>query len=203
MNALISVFEKEGLVPFAEQLVDLGFNLFSSGGTADNLSAAGLTVTKVGINILDHCVVTLVPQVHGGLLAKPGVHDKEMVKLDYSFFDLACVDLYPLKEAIAKGLSPEEVIKATDIGGPTMLRSATKGGRLVLCKPSQRQPFIDWVRSGKPNESFVRNMLAFAAEQFVADYIQASAGYRKQLMQGQMSALEMSTGSLLVSSLAG
>ncbi len=181
MNALLSVWEKEGIVKFATQLHELNFNLFASGGTAVKLSGAGLPVTKVGINILDHRVATLMPEVHAGLLADPAKHQDEMTELGYRFFDLVCVDLYPLEDQIATDPTEALVIEKTDIGGPTMLRAAAKGRKIVISRPELRTFVITWLTAGRPNEDFIRTVLAATAEFDVKQYCDMSAIYLDKL----------------------
>lgn len=183
-KALISVYNKDGIVEFAKQLVDLGFDILASGGTAKALSSAGITVTDVatlvgGGAILGHRVVTLSREIHAGLLAKDNSEDRaELEKLNIPFIDLVCVDLYPLTEEIAKAdATLESVIEKTDIGGPTMMRSAAKGRRIVVCDPADRNSIIEWFKSGEPEkEKFINNLCA-KAEFIAADYILASARY--------------------------
>lgn len=122
--ALLSVYDKDGICPFAQGLVDLGWNIISSGGTAKVLKEAGIPVTDVteisGLPaILGHRVVTLVPQIHGGLLATEDMRP-ELEALGYPWIDLCCVDFYPLLDAIDDPKASEQsVIDKTDIGGPT------------------------------------------------------------------------------------
>ena len=144
-TALISVFDKTGIEEFAKELVSLGWNIYSSGGTAKALSSAGIPVTDVGTlvgePILGHRVVTLSREIHAGLLARADVPEdlEELDKLGVPLFDLVCVDLYPLAAEIAKrDATPESVIEKTDIGGPTMLRSAAKSRRIVISQAQQR-----------------------------------------------------------------
>lgn len=185
--ALLSVFDKKGIVEFARELVALGFDLLSSGGTAKVLKEAGIAVTDVaeisGLPaILDHRVVTLVPQVHGGLLAldKPE-HHAELAKIGARWIDLCCVDLYPLKDEIAReGHTRESVIEKTDIGGPTMLRSAAKGRRITICDPADRMKVIDWMKAGKPDADSFINALCAKVEGVIADYCLAAARYHSQ-----------------------
>ncbi|MCK9361175.1 hypothetical protein M0Q28_03000 [Patescibacteria group bacterium] len=180
--ALLSVFDKKGIVEFARELVALGFDLLSSGGTAKALMEAGIAVTDVaeisGLPaILDHRVVTLVPQVHGGLLAlnKPE-HHAELAKIGAKWIDLCCVDLYPLQAEIAKpGHTRESVIEKTDIGGPTMLRSAAKGRRITICDPADRMKVIGWLKEGRPDEDNFINALCAKVEGVIADYCLAAA----------------------------
>ncbi len=197
-TALISVYNKEGIVSFAKELVALDFNILASGGTAKELTSAGIKVTDVaslvgGGAILGHRVVTLSREVHAGLLARNIKEDREeLEKLKIPFIDLVCVDLYPLQEEIAKwsqgtltpALSQREreegrnaVIEKTDIGGPTMLRSAAKGGRIVVCDPDDRKAVISWLKSGETDKGKFISALAAKAEAIVADYCLVSARY--------------------------
>lgn len=183
--ALLSVYDKTGIVEFAQGLSDLNWKIYASGGTAKAISDAGIAVEDVtslvgGSAILGHRVVTLSREISAGLLAdKSSPEDlDEMSKLGLPIIDLVCVDMYPLEEAIAEpDSSLESVILKTDIGGPTMLRSAAKGGRIVLSKASQRSSVIEWLQTDKPDgQEFVRNLCAIA-EYEVARYIVSSAKY--------------------------
>lgn len=185
--ALISVYHKDGIIEFAKELQVLNFGIIASGGTAKHLAAAGLHVIDVanlvgGGPILGHRVVTLSREVHAGLLAKNVEQDREeLVDLNIPYIDLVCVDLYPLQEEINKpDCTSTSVIEQTDIGGPTMLRSAAKGRRIVVCDPNDRTNVIDWLKNGTPNEKDFLNMLAAKAEYIVAQYCLLSAGYHGQ-----------------------
>jgi len=182
LNALLSVYHKEGIVEFARALVELGFKLYASGGTAKALSEAGIPVTDVAeltgrSPILRHRVITLSGEVHAGLLAADE-DSEELERLGLPRIDLVCVDLYPLQEEIAKPDSTREsVIEQTDIGGPTMLRSAAKGRRIVICDPADRQRVIEWLKNGKPDEDkFITDIVA-KAEFVVGNYCSLSANY--------------------------
>lgn len=180
--ALLSVYDKSGIVEFAKSLVALKWRLVSSGGTAVALRNAGIPVTDVVeisglLPILGHRVVTLVPQIHGGLLATPDMLG-ELTKLGYPLIDLVCVDLYPLKEEIIRaGATRASVIEKTDIGGPTLLRSAAKGGRIVIADPSDRARVLQWLTDGEPEADEFKYQLAAKAEYVVASYILASTRY--------------------------
>ncbi|MDD5438430.1 MAG: bifunctional phosphoribosylaminoimidazolecarboxamide formyltransferase/IMP cyclohydrolase, partial [Patescibacteria group bacterium] len=121
-TALISVFDKHGILEFARELETLGWDLISSGGTARHLLAGGVKTRDVAElsgrgAILGHRVVTLMPEVHGGLLAVPAMLD-ELNALGFPWIDLVCVDLYPLKEAVSKpDATLASVLEKTDIGG--------------------------------------------------------------------------------------
>lgn len=199
-TALLSVYHKDGIVDFAQQLLDLGWNLIASGGTARTLKEAGLAVRDVaelvgGKAILGHRVVTLSREVHAGLLAIDSQEDTlELLGLNIPRIDLICVDLYPLKEATEMpGATTESVIEKTDIGGPTMLSSAAKGRRIVICDPTDRQRVIDWLKSGRKDKEAFITMMAAKADFIVAKYRLLSArfhsGGRYDGMMGHMRAV--------------
>src|SRR5687768_4106154 len=134
MRALLSVSDKSGLIPFATELAELGWELVSTGGTARALREAGLPVRDVSEvtefpEMLDGRVKTLHPVVHGGLLARRDLpdHMKAIAEHGIEPIDLLVVNLYPFRETAARrDASPEDVIEQIDIGGPSMLRSAAK-----------------------------------------------------------------------------
>ena len=181
-TALISAFNKDGIVPFAKTLIDLGWTIISSGGTARVLSEAGLAVTDVaeisGLPaVLGHRVVTLVPHMHGGWLATEDQR-AELNQLGYPWIDLCCVDFYPLKQAIEDPSATEmSVIEKTDIGGPTMVRSAAKGRRIVVVDPADRVRVLEWIKAGQPDQDAFKRQLAAKAEGVVADYCLQAAHF--------------------------
>ena len=184
-NALLSVYDKNGIVEFAQGLVDLGWTIWASGGTAKKLSENNIKVSDVsslvgGGAILGHKVVTLSREIHAGLLADYSDKEtKELEELKITRIDLVCGDLYPLKEEIAKeGSNRESVIAQTDMGGPAMLRSAAKGRRIVISKASQRSLVLDWLKEDKPNEDKFITGLVATAEAVVAGYALRSANYQ-------------------------
>ena len=181
--ALLSVYDKEGIVGFAQALVGHNFVIYASGGTAKCLAARGVAVTNVatlvgGEAILGHRVVTLSREIHAGLLARDCADDRaELERLGIPWIDLVCVDLYPLEAEIAKpGSTRELVIEQTDIGGPTMIRSGAKGGRIVVCDPKDRPKGIDWLNGGARANGFVDELCA-KGEFTIARSCLASAGY--------------------------
>jgi len=189
-TALLSVFHKDGIVEFAKELIELGFNILASGGTAKTLSDAGIevkdTAELVGKAILGHRVVTLSREIHSGLLARDIAEDRtELKKLNIPWIDLVCVDLYPLEEEVGRIYSKqytvnqarEAVIEKTDIGGPTMLRSAAKGGRITVCDPVDRKKVIDWLKSGEPDKENFLEFLFAKTEKIIADYCLVSAHF--------------------------
>ncbi len=183
--ALLSVYDKTGITDFARELAGLGWQLYASGGTAKALEEAGVSARDVtelvgGSAILGHRVVTLSREISAGLLADKASQDdlSELAELKLPLIDLVCVDMYPLEEAAAKsGATNQDVIAQTDIGGPTMLRSAAKGRRIVLSHASQRQPVLEWLKAGKPDEAAFLEELAARAEYEVARYVLASARF--------------------------
>ena len=138
-TALLSLYDKTGADDFARELVSLGWDLVSTGGTAKALRAAGLAVRDVEAltkfpEMLDGRVKTLHPAVHGGLLARRDVpeHMAAIAQHDIGTIDLVAVNLYPFRETAARaGSSFEDVVEQIDIGGPSMLRSAAKNHQSV------------------------------------------------------------------------
>ena len=132
--ALISVWDKTGLVDFVAGLISHGFEIVSTGSTYKTIKAAGLPAVEVESltnfpECLDGRVKTLHPAIHGGILARRDVaaHMEFLAERQIGPIDLVCVNLYPFKETILKpGADLEEIIENIDIGGPAMLRSAAK-----------------------------------------------------------------------------
>jgi phosphoribosylaminoimidazolecarboxamide formyltransferase / IMP cyclohydrolase len=192
-TALISVYHKEDIEKFAKSLVDLGWEIISSGGTAKYLAENGIKVKDVaeivgGEAILGHRVVTLSREIHAGLMARSEVAKDidELEKLEIPFIDLVCVDLYPLEEAIAKSdASYESVIESTDVGGPTLIRSAAKGGRIVICDPSDREKVIEKLKNNKDLKKEERIELAAKSEYVVSKYcLESSKFHSKEKYSG-------------------
>ena len=132
-RALISVSDKTGLVEFAKALADRGVELVSTGGTANALSEAGLTVRDVSDltgfpEMMDGRLKTLHPKVHGGLLAIRENPDHDAASKEHGIapIDLLVVNLYPFEETIARKAAYSDCIENIDIGGPAMIRAAAK-----------------------------------------------------------------------------
>jgi phosphoribosylaminoimidazolecarboxamide formyltransferase/IMP cyclohydrolase len=138
-RALLSVSDKTGLVEFARGLAELGIEIVSTGGTARELSDAGLRVRQVSDltgfpEIMDGRVKTLHPKLYGGLLALRDDlgHMRQAEENDVEFIDLVCVNLYPFERTAARrGVSDAEVIENIDIGGPSMIRASAKNFQFV------------------------------------------------------------------------
>ena len=134
MRALISVSDKTGIVEFAKELVSLGVEIISTGGTNQKLKDEGIPAIEVSsLTGFPEClggrVKTLHPVIHAGLLAMRSKkeHMNQLEQLGITPIDMVVVNLYPFKETILKdGVTREEAVENIDIGGPTMLRSAAK-----------------------------------------------------------------------------
>lgn len=183
-TALLASYAKdETLATLGRLLADSGWTLLGSAGTAKYLNENGIACRDVaeivGPPILGHRVVTLSRELHAGLLATES-DEGELQKLSVPRIDLVYITLYPLEQTIADPSATEaDVIEKTDIGGPTLLRAAAKGRRLVLSDPSHIGLLETWMKSGSPEserEALVTRLVA-AAERRVADYVDASATY--------------------------
>lgn len=138
-RAMISVSDKTGVVDFAKSLIQRGYEIISTGGTAALLRAEGLAVLEAeevtGFpECLDGRVKTLHPRIHGGVLARRdnGEHMSTLAKLEIQTIDLICVNLYPFKKTVARPEHTlEEAIENIDIGGPSLLRAGSKNYRFV------------------------------------------------------------------------
>jgi phosphoribosylaminoimidazolecarboxamide formyltransferase/IMP cyclohydrolase len=143
-RALVSVSDKSNLIPFVEGLAALGAEILSTGGTAKQLRDAGIDAIDVSEKtgfpeIMDGRVKTLHPKVHGGLLGRRGTDEDVMQEHGIEPIDLLCVNLYPFEATIArKDATIEDAIENIDIGGPAMIRAASKNhdGVAVVVDPS-------------------------------------------------------------------
>ncbi|MHA1568844.1 MAG: bifunctional phosphoribosylaminoimidazolecarboxamide formyltransferase/IMP cyclohydrolase, partial [Alphaproteobacteria bacterium] len=137
-RALISVSDKEGLIPFARFLAERGVELLSTGGTATALADAGLAVRQVSDHtgfpeLLDGRLKTLHPTVHGGILARRSdpAHVHEIEAHGIAPIDLVVVNLYPFEKTVAAGAEFDACVENIDIGGPTLIRAAAKNHESV------------------------------------------------------------------------
>ncbi|MBL0210186.1 MAG: bifunctional phosphoribosylaminoimidazolecarboxamide formyltransferase/IMP cyclohydrolase [Holophagaceae bacterium] len=157
-RALLSVYDKTGLLDLARSLKAMGWDLLATGGTFRALVEAGLDVMEVADytgapECFEGRVKTLHPKIHGGLLFRRDSeqHVADAERLDIAPIDLVVVNLYPFESTISKaGASFEECIEQIDIGGPSMLRSASKnhGSVTVLTDPGQYAGFIQKQKAG-------------------------------------------------------
>jgi phosphoribosylaminoimidazolecarboxamide formyltransferase / IMP cyclohydrolase len=138
-RALLSVYDKTGLIALAQALATAGIEIISTGGTAKSLRDQGLMVSDLSAytefpEMLDGRVKTLHPKIHGGLLYLRGnpAHEAAIRKHDIKPIDLVVVNLYPFAQTVAKpNVTLADAIENIDIGGPSMLRSAAKNHESV------------------------------------------------------------------------
>ena len=152
MRALISVYDKTGILPFAQGLVGLGFEIVASGGTATFLEESGVSVTPAESvtefpEMLGGRVKTLHPRIHAGILARRDVPDDLLALAENRIepFDLVCVNLYPFELVTSRpGVSDDDVIEMIDIGGPSLLRGAAKNHAYVtsVCRPEDYEDVL-------------------------------------------------------------
>jgi len=189
-RALVSVSDKSGLDTFVNGLVDLGFEILSTGGTRRFLEDAGIPVIDVTTytefpEIMDGRVKTLHPKVHGAILGRPTLESDAIAIAEHGIipFQLVVVNLYPFQETIAKpGVSIPEAIEQIDIGGPSMVRSAAKNHAhvAIVTSPQQYDEVLTQVKSGNMDETF-RRKLAAAAFETTASYDRGIADYMAEI----------------------
>ncbi|MBE0670852.1 MAG: hypothetical protein IH588_09710 [Anaerolineales bacterium] len=185
--AILSVYNKTGIIEFAQGLASLGWTLLASGGTAALLRDNNILVTEVADytkspEILGGRVKTLHPAIHGGLLARPTDFDRnELLNLGWDYIDLVAVNLYPFEETIAKTeVTYADAIENIDIGGVTLIRAAAKNHERVtlVCDPADYNDILSALRNGKiPFVS--RKKLAVKGFQTCAHYDTMISGYLK------------------------
>jgi phosphoribosylaminoimidazolecarboxamide formyltransferase/IMP cyclohydrolase len=184
-RALISVYDKTGLEELARGLHEAGVALVSTGSTAARIAAAGIPVTPVeeltGFpECLDGRVKTLHPKVHAGILADRRLpdHVRQLDELGVEAFDLVVVNLYPFRDTVASGATPDECIEQIDIGGPTMVRAAAKNhpSVAVVVEPGRYAEVLAAVTAGGFTLA-QRQSLAVDAFRHTAAYDVAVASY--------------------------
>ena len=185
MRALISVYDKTGLSPFARGLAELDCELVASGGTAAALEEAGLSVTRVEAvtgfpELLGGRVKTLHPRIHAGILARREVEEDVAALAEHGIapFDLVCVNLYPFERAAdAPDARDEDVVEMIDVGGPALLRAAAKSHASVtpVCRPEDYDGVLAELRESGSTSLVTRRRLAAAAFAATAAYDAAIA----------------------------
>lgn len=186
-RALISVSDKTGLIPFAKGLKNAGYEIISTGGTRRALENEGIETISISDvtgfpEIMDGRVKTLHPNVHGALLCVRDnpEHVKAIRDLGIQDIDLVCVNLYPFKETVQKeGVSHEEIIENIDIGGPSMLRSASKNYRYipVICDPADYEKVLGEIENNGETSLETREHLAAKVFRHTARYDAMIADY--------------------------
>ncbi|MCU8590014.1 bifunctional phosphoribosylaminoimidazolecarboxamide formyltransferase/IMP cyclohydrolase [Streptomyces sp. A13(2022)] len=184
-RALVSVYDKTGLEDLARGLHEAGVELVSTGSTAGRIAAAGVPVTKVeeltGFpECLDGRVKTLHPKVHAGILADLRLesHRQQLDELGVAPFDLVVVNLYPFRETVASGATPDECVEQIDIGGPSMVRAAAKNhpSVAVVTSPARYADVLSAAKDGGFDLP-ARKRLAAEAFQHTAAYDVAVASW--------------------------
>ncbi|MFF4798206.1 bifunctional phosphoribosylaminoimidazolecarboxamide formyltransferase/IMP cyclohydrolase [Streptomyces sp. NPDC001351] len=184
-RALVSVYDKTGLEDLARGLHEAGVELVSTGSTAGRIAAAGVPVTKVeeltGFpECLDGRVKTLHPRVHAGILADLRLesHREQLAELGVEPFDLVVVNLYPFRETVASGASPDECVEQIDIGGPSMVRAAAKNhpSVAVVTSPARYGDVLAAAKDGGFDLT-TRKRLAAEAFRHTAEYDIAVASW--------------------------
>ena len=186
-RALVSVSDKENLIPFVKELINLEYQIISTGGTKKLIENAGLPV--IGISevtgfpeIMDGRVKTLHPKVHGGLLSLRDnpKHLAEMSANHIEFIDMVVVNLYPFKQTIEKeGTTFADAIENIDIGGPSMLRSAAKNHKFVtvVCDSQDYNTVIEEIKVNGDTTLETRTRLAAKVFRHTASYDATIAEY--------------------------
>lgn len=203
-RALLSVWNKTGIVEFANGLVELGFELVSTGGTARTLREAGLSVRSVSDltnhpEIFDGRVKSLHPAIHGPLLAR--LHQdgdaNELARLGYSPIRVVACNLYPFGEAAAQQppLEDAALLEMIDIGGPTMVRASAKNHQhvLIATNPSRYDRILTAIREAKEVQNVdmrLRQSLALEAFEHTAAYDVAIAQELHRRVKGDPAAVD-------------
>ncbi len=178
-RALLSVYDKTGLAEFAAQISYLGFDLIASGGTAQTLQDAGLTVTSIetltgAAEMLGGRVKTLHPAVHAGILTRRTPQDSdELAAEGYSEIDLVICNLYPFQQTVAKhGTTLQDAIEQIDIGGVALLRAAAKNflNVTVVCDPADYDRVAAALAYSNEADLALRRELAIKAFAHTRDY---------------------------------
>jgi len=200
MRALLSVSDKRGIVDFAKNLEELGFEIISTGGTYKVLKENGIKVIEVTeVTKFPECfegrVKTLNPYIHGGILHKRDEHKEEAEKLGVKPIDLVCVNLYPFKETIERTDNFDEIIENIDIGGPTMVRSAAKNFNdvIIVTDVNDYDKVIDALKNNKNSLEFRRDLMIKAFEH-TANYDAMIANYMNKRFNDNFGEYKFITG---------
>ena len=186
-RALISVFDKTGIVDFAKSLDLLGWQIISTGGTSKKLKEEGIQVQDISDltkfpECFDGRVKTLHPRVEGGILAirDNESHQEQMSKLGIEPIDIVVCNLYPFKQTVLKtGVSHDEIIENIDIGGPTMIRAAAKNYKFVtvITDPEDYSKVIEELQEKGETSAATKEMLAAKVFIHTAHYDALIANY--------------------------
>ena len=189
-RALISVFDKRGIVDFAKELVELGWQIISTGGTFAELKNAGIDVVEIEEvtdfpEILNGRVKTLNPYIHGGILYKRDdeKHVKTLEDMNISSIDMVVNNLYPFEETMLKGKGHDEIIENIDIGGPSMIRAAAKNYKYVtvIIDPEDYSKVLSELKESNDTSLETRLYLARKVFNYTAYYDALISKYFNEL----------------------
>jgi len=189
--AILSVFDKTGIVPFAQALEKLGITILSTGGTARHLKEAGVEVRSISDytghpEILEGRVKSLHPKIHGGILSRRSREDDMATLSQHEIMpvDFVVVNLYPFTQKVGEVVEKAEtdhpsLVEDIDIGGPTMIRAAAKNCEFVVpvCDPSDYDKIISELNEKKEVSQELRKNLASKVFAMTARYDAAIARY--------------------------
>lgn len=190
-RALLSVWNKDGIIDLAKALAEAGIEILSSGGTAKTLEKEGIPIIEVSTytghpEMMDGRVKTLHPRIHGGLLGRRGRDDAEMKQHNINPIDLLVVNLYPFEEMAKQALPLDELIEFIDIGGPAMIRAAAKNFRdvAVVTDPADYPALIAAIKAGEEIGYDQRLSLARKVFARMATYDGTISNYLQSLEEG-------------------
>lgn len=202
MRALISVSDKSGVENFARELVGLGYEIISTGGTYKKLQEAGIAVIEADeVTKFPECfegrVKTLNPYIHGGILYRrdKDSHKTQAKELGVEGIDLVCVNLYPFKATIEKTDDFEQIIENIDIGGPAMVRSAAKNfdSVIIVTDVADYDTVLNNLKNDTNTVEFRRDMMIKAYEHTAA-YDSMIANYMNKRFNNGMGAKQFIVG---------
>jgi len=203
LRALISVSDKSGVENFAKELVSLGYEIISTGGTYNKLKDAGIAVIEANeVTKFPECfegrVKTLNPYIHGGILHRRDKqsHLDQAQELGVEGIDLVCVNLYPFKATIEKTDDFEDIIENIDIGGPAMVRSAAKNfdSVIIVTDTADYDLVLNNLKNDTNSVEFRRDMMIKAYEHTAA-YDSMIANYMNKRFNGGFGEKQFIVGS--------
>ena len=211
MRALISVSDKDGVVEFAKDLANLGWEILSTGGTYKLLCENGVNAVEVSAytgspEMFEGRVKTLHPKIHGGILHKRDDknHAEQALKHGIGGIDLVCVNLYPFKQTTIRTDDFNEIIENIDIGGPAMVRSAAKNFKdvLIVTDILDYDLVIEKIKAKADDLEFRRSLMIKAYEHTAA-YDSMIANYMNERFNGGFGAKKFITGSKVMATRYG
>ncbi|MCX7930115.1 MAG: bifunctional phosphoribosylaminoimidazolecarboxamide formyltransferase/IMP cyclohydrolase [Chlorobi bacterium] len=209
-RALLSAWDKTGLVDFARALAELDVEIIATGGTATTLQSNGIAVTRIEQltstpELLDGRVKTLHPFIHAAILARRDdpQHLEQLRQYGITPIDLVYVSLYPFTDALSRTSDDNELIEMIDIGGPTLLRAASKNHKWVvpIVSPDDCTRVVEYLRASGDVPYSLRRQLAARAFEYtawydahIADYFEPSPFDRRLLTVAAAHSTELRYG---------